>query len=94
MEVGQDASQREFQEPFPSPESEIPREIRRAQKKHLLKARFEDMKEKVDELAALAKSLQEEVDKSNENILSLKVVETADKIEKLAKKIKNSAKGP
>ncbi len=63
------------------------------QKRDLLKDNFEKMKRNADELALLAKSLQEDLDKSNSNVLSLDVVEKADKIEKLAKKIKSQARG-
>lgn len=65
----------------------------RKQQKELLAHRFEQMKQDADELAALAKSLQEELDKSSENILSLQVLEKAEKIEKLARRIKSNAKG-
>jgi uncharacterized FlaG/YvyC family protein len=57
------------------------------------KFRFEKMKRDVDELADLIKALQEEVNKSNENVLSRGIVDKADKIGKLAKKIKGSARG-
>jgi hypothetical protein len=63
------------------------------QKHDLLKANFEKMKRDAGELADLAKALQDELNKSNENILSLDVVEKADKIEKLARKIKGTARG-
>ena len=63
------------------------------QKRDLLKYNFNQMKENAQELAKLAKSLQEDVDHSNENVLSLGVVSKAEKIEKLAKKIKDTAKG-
>jgi hypothetical protein len=63
------------------------------QKRELMKARFEKMKRDAGELADLAKALQQELNKSNENILSLDVVEKADKIEKLARKIKGAARG-
>ncbi len=63
------------------------------QKRDLLKANFEKMKRDAGELADLAKALQEELNKSNENILSLDIVDKADKIEKLAKKIKGTARG-
>jgi hypothetical protein len=63
------------------------------QKNDLLKANFEKMKRDAGELADLAKALQEELNKSNENILSLNIVDKADKIEKLAKKIKVNARG-
>jgi hypothetical protein len=63
------------------------------QKKDLLKDNFAKMKRDADELADLAKSLQEDLNKSNENVFSLGVVDKADKIEKLAKKIKGTARG-
>ena len=63
------------------------------QKRGLMKANFEKMKRDAGELADLAKALQEELNKSNENILSLDIVEKADKIEKLAKRIKGNARG-
>ena len=44
------------------------------------------------DLAELAKSLQNEIEKSNANVLSLEIVRKAAKAEKLAKKIKNEAK--
>jgi hypothetical protein len=61
------------------------------QKRGIMKANFEKMKRDAGQLADLAKALQEELNKSNENILSLDVIEKADKIEKLAKKIKGTA---
>ena len=63
------------------------------QQRELLKSGYEKMKQQADELADLAKSLQDQLNKSNQNILSLQVVDTADKIEKLAKKIKDTARG-
>jgi len=63
------------------------------QKRELLKANFDKMKRDAKELSDLAKDLQEQLDKSNENILSLGIVEKADKIEKLARKIKSTARG-
>jgi hypothetical protein len=63
------------------------------QERDLLKANFEKMKHDAGELAALAKALQQELNKSNENILSLDIIDKADKIEKLARKIKGTARG-
>ena len=51
------------------------------------------MKKHADQLAKLAQSLQKKIGQSNENVLSLEVVKNAEEIEKLAKKIKNEAKG-
>ena len=58
-----------------------------------MKANFEKLKRDAGELAGLAKDLQEELNRSNENMLSLHVVEKADKIQKLAKRIKGNARG-
>jgi len=63
------------------------------QERDLLKANFEKMKHDAGELADLAKALQQELNKSNENILSVDVIDKADKIEKLARKIKGTARG-
>ncbi len=75
------------------PETPETPELSSKQKQALLKHNFSKMKDDVDELAQLAKSLQEEVDKSNAGVLSLTVVDKAEKIEKLAHKIKSTAKG-
>lgn len=62
------------------------------QKRELKKMRFEKMKEHAGQLAEMAQSLQEDIEKSNENVLSLEIVDKAKKIEKLAKKIRNEAR--
>ena len=63
------------------------------QKQALLDYNFKKLKKHAADLAELAKSLQKEIEKSNENVLSLEIVKKADEVEKLAKKIKNEAKG-
>ena len=80
------------QQPTPGNDSEGPF-LTPKQRQELLKSNFEKMKHDADDLAALAKSLQQDVGKSSENVLSLKVLDRADKIEKLARKIKSEAKG-
>jgi hypothetical protein len=72
---------------------ESPSPLSQKQKKDLLKSNFEKMKHDAGELADLAKALQEELNKSNENVLSLDIVDKADKIEKLARRIKGTARG-
>jgi len=81
------------QEHLPTPGEETGPPLTKKQKQELLKSNFEKMKRDADELAELAKSLQEDLDKSNHNVLSLKVVERTERIEKLARKIKTAAKG-
>jgi hypothetical protein len=78
----------------PTDDPQSPRgPLSRKQRRDIQKMRFEKMKKDAGELASLADSLKNDVDKSNEDILSLKIVEKAEKIEKLAKRIKDSAKG-
>jgi len=78
---------------IPQVENEPGRGLSQKQKREILKSQFEKMKHDADELADLAKSLQGDLSKSNENVLSLRIVEKADKIEKLARRIKAVAKG-
>lgn len=87
--VGQNSQDSTNPDLGPSPPLAVTPKQRRA----ILKSNFEKIKKDTDELATLAKSLQEEIGRSNENVLSLKVVDEADKIEKLARKIKSTAKG-
>lgn len=63
------------------------------QKQALLDYNFKQMKKHAKRLAELATSLQKEIEKSNEDVLSLEIVKKAEQVEKLAKKIKNEAKG-
>jgi len=79
--------------PFPEPPAtDSPRRTEK-QKDALLKYNFKQMKKHASELTELAQSLQKQIDQTNENVLSLEVVQKAEEIEKLAKKIKNEAKG-
>jgi hypothetical protein len=75
----------------PSPEN-FPKNSQKREKA-LLDYNFKKLKQHAQDLAELAKSLQAEIEKSNENVLSLEVVKKAEEAEKLAKKIKNEAKG-
>lgn len=63
------------------------------QKQAIINDNFKKLKQHSQELAKLAKSLQSEVEKSNQNVLSLEIVKKAAEAEKLAKKIKDEAKG-
>ena len=52
-----------------------------------------DLKRDTDKLLTLATELQQYVDKSNENVLSLDVIKKAEEIEKLAHSVKEKMKG-
>ena len=52
--------------------------------------RRKQLKEDTEKLLKLATELKEQVDKSNEHVLSLEVVRKAEEIEKLAKHVKTN----
>ena len=81
------------QNPFPQITPDRFPKPSRKQKQALLDDNFKKMKKHSEDLAELAKSLQAEIAKSNENVLSLEIVKKAEQIEKLARKIRNEAKG-
>lgn len=56
------------------------------------KLRMEDMRKQASELAELAKSLQEDIEKSQQNVLPAGIPEKTKKIEKLAGKIRSEAR--
>jgi hypothetical protein len=85
--------------PGPSPQQgdapaiQVSQKMMHNMRKEMLEDNFKQMKKDSAELAALAQELQQELGKSNYRILSLGVVDKAEKIEKLARKIKSTAKG-
>jgi hypothetical protein len=92
------AAEPQIQHPFPANPSppppnidEISRPLTPKQKEKLAKLNFQKTQHDADQLLKLAKSLKEDLDQSNSNILSVKVVRKANQIEKLAKKIKSEA---
>jgi hypothetical protein len=62
------------------------------QKRYIVRFNFEKSKSDAAELAALAKGLREELKKPDANVLSAEVTNRIDKIEKLAKKIRDETK--
>jgi len=63
------------------------------QNSSLMKARLEKSKNDAAEMATLAKELRKELNEPNANALSLEVVNLANRIEKLAKKIRGETRG-
>jgi hypothetical protein len=70
-----------------------PPEITPKQRRELMKSNFNKMKAEAAELASMANELRDELDKTSVDILSVDVIHRAEKIEKLARKIKDEAKG-
>ena len=63
------------------------------QRQYILRANFEKSKSDAAELAALAKQVREELNKPSVQGLSLEALARIDKIERLAKKIRDETKG-
>ena len=78
---------------FPAEAPETLAKTTQKRKKALMDDNFKKLKQHAQDLADLAKALQDEIEKSNENVLSLEIIKKADEAERLAKKIKNEAKG-
>jgi hypothetical protein len=67
--------------------------LNRKQKDALVMDNFKKTKDDVARLSNLVRSLQQAINRSNANILSVSIVKQAGKIEKLARKIKAETKG-
>jgi hypothetical protein len=74
------------------PESREDARLRHDREKAMNEKRQEDLKRDTDKLLKLATELKEDVDKTNENVLSLDVIKKADEIEKLAKSVRDKMK--
>ena len=55
---------------------------------------LKELKEAAAELATLSKELNDEVEKSGENVISARIFNKVEQIEKVAKRIRDKAKGP
>jgi hypothetical protein len=76
----------EIQGDFPAPLSV-------EQKQTIMRANFEKSKSDAEELAELAKGLREFLDKPSHSVPPAEIVARAEKIEKLAKKIRDETRG-
>ena len=72
---------------------EKPNPLTARQRERIMRANFEKTKSDATQLAALARELRLELDKPDVNTLAAEVVERAERIEKLAKKIREETKG-
>ncbi len=73
--------------------SDLPVPMTDAQKQSLMRANFAKSKSDAEELATLAKGLRDLLDKSSAKVPPSEIVSRADKIERLAKKIRDETKG-
>ena len=83
------------QSPFPRRDRDAvaePPDLKRAREKAMNEKRQEDLRRDADKLFKLATQLKTQVDKTNENVLSLEVIKKAEEIEKLARSVKDKMK--
>ncbi len=76
------------------PDEEPTRRMQRELEKKQNEERQSQLKQDTEKLFKLATELKEQVGKTNQNILSLDVVEKAEEIEKLAHSVKEKMRGP
>jgi hypothetical protein len=81
--------------PIPSNEiqSDLPPPLSVEQKQSIMRANFERSKSDAEELAELARGLREFLDKPSNNAPTAEIIARAEKIEKLAKKIRDETRG-
>jgi hypothetical protein len=77
----------------PGSDDELRAKMEKDMAKKANQERQAQLKRDTDQLFKLATDLKEEVDKSNENLLSLEVIKKAEEIERLAHDIKDKMKG-
>jgi hypothetical protein len=71
---------------------DIPADMQRKQMKELNQERHATLKKDTDKLLQIATELKQQVDKTNENQLSLEVIRKTEEVEKLAKSIREKMK--
>ena len=77
----------------PTQEDEDKAKLQKDMAKKANEQRQADLRRDTDNLLKLATELQQYVNKSNENVLSLEVIRKAEEIEKLAHSVKEKMKG-
>lgn len=74
-------------------ENDVPGPLNEEQRQSIMRANFEKSKSDAEELAELAKGLREALEMPAHKVPSSEIVLRAEKIEKLAKKIRDETKG-
>jgi hypothetical protein len=75
------------------PRDQVMKDMERENQKAQNKKRFDDIKADTDRLVQLANELKQSVDQANEHTLSIDVIKKAEKVEKLAREVKEKMKG-
>ena len=71
---------------------DVPSDMQRKQAKEVNQERQATLKKDTDNLLQIATELKQQVDKTNENQLSLEVIRKTEEVEKLAKSIRDKMK--
>lgn len=69
-------------------------EFRKKAEKEIAERNYRELRDASAELATLARVLSEEVDKSSVHVISAKIFEKLEQIEKVTKRVKQKARGP
>jgi hypothetical protein len=77
----------------PGPDDELRTKMEKDMAKKANQERQTQLRRDTEQLLKLATDLKQDVDKSNENVLSLEVIKKAEEIERLAHSIKDKMKG-
>jgi hypothetical protein len=68
------------------------KEMQKAAQKQAAEKNFNELKESAAELAALSKQLSAEIDEGGQHVISARLFDRLEKIEKLAKRIRDKAR--
>jgi hypothetical protein len=82
-----------FPRPGSTPDISIGPKLNHRQKNALIRDNFLKTKDDVARLSKMVRALQQAIERSNANILSVSIVKQANRVEKLAKRIKAETKG-
>ncbi|MBI4460587.1 MAG: hypothetical protein HY648_11085 [Acidobacteria bacterium] len=83
---------RQFPSTAPPSTEPSPPPLQQTLRRRMVKASYEQLQKDVEQLVKLTSDLKDEVEKADEDTLSLGVVRKAEEIEKLSEKIKNRMK--
>ncbi len=70
------------------------KEAARKLEKQIRDDNYKDLKAASEELLTLSKEINDEVEKSDKNKMSARIFEKLDRLDKVARKIRDKAKGP
>jgi uncharacterized membrane protein YgaE (UPF0421/DUF939 family) len=83
---------RRLPEPAQGQNTRVSAAMERARLKYMNKERYEKLRTDTNKLLELATDLKQEVDRADENTLSLEVIRKADEIDKLARSVRDKMK--